>query len=857
MKTKAKEKVLKQLRVICSSQGKVTANQLANSLNLSRQNINHYLIQLAQEGRIQKINGRPNYWIVPSTQPANDFTQSCLKSVIGYNGSLRSVINKCIAGIKYPPQGLNILITGNSGVGKSYLAKKLFEYSKESSIISTNAPFVVLNCADYADNPELLSATLFGYKRGAFTGADHDVQGLIANANEGYLFLDEIHRLSSENQEKLFLFMDTDKYRPVGEYNKWYTSKVRLIMATTEDPQKYFLDTFLRRIPIRVQLKDFSQRPLTERIELVSSLFLKEAHKLEKQIIISSEIMNALTFNKYSGNIGTLKNLIKISCAQAYAACTDKRLEITTAVFPGKLTMQKTLDTLVIDPNQKQSLLSNYNKYIYSDHLENLLQQVLKNVDIQIIKNKLEKFLLLIKNENDYNFEDYQSRNLLHLWNNYVVERYGVVNSLSTFQLCLTLKNTVLYLNQQLLNSVYKKICKKYCRTTYIVETFFKKIAFFNEDKVLLLKIVTALLISDFVNEKININGLIIAHGKSTASSIQEVVNQLCGNYIYEAIDMPINSSLTDVVDQVKKYLHDQSSLHDLILIIDTGSLNQIYTLLKNEIKGNLIVINNLTTSIALDVGIKINSQQNFIDITKELKPYYRIDIKSFDGFSDKNNIIISCMSGLGISKQLKIIFKKYLKNNFKIYTMKYTQLKEMIDKNDNDFFKKTVLIITTSNLPTSFLIPHFNIYNIFDSKNSNLFQEILVNQIGLKKYNTLIKELIKFFSIEGISARLHLLNPKIVINDIETVILRYENYLEYNFPEKTRLNLYMHLALMLERLLLSNKKSDSDKLPAVTDQKKINFLNISKKILHPLELKYNVSVSNYEISLLYELMSS
>ena len=121
MKTKAKEKVLKQLRVICSSQGKVTANQLANSLNLSRQNINHYLIQLAQEGRIQKINGRPNYWIVPSTQPANDLTQSCLKSVIGYNGSLRSVINKCIAGIKYPPQGLLEIVVSVKAIWlKSY-----------------------------------------------------------------------------------------------------------------------------------------------------------------------------------------------------------------------------------------------------------------------------------------------------------------------------------------------------------------------------------------------------------------------------------------------------------------------------------------------------------------------------------------------------------------------------------------------------------------------------------------------------------------------------------------------------------------------------------------------------------------
>lgn len=857
MKIKAKEKVLEQLRLICSSQGKATTNQLASLLNLSRQNVNHYLIQLAREGRIQKINGRPNYWIISISRPLNDIDKSCLKNVIGYNGSLKLVINKCIAGIKYLPRGLNILITGNSGVGKSYLAKKLFEYSKESSIISANAPFVVLNCADYADNPELLSATLFGYKRGAFTGADHDVQGLIANANEGYLFLDEIHRLSYENQEKLFLFMDTNKYRPVGEYNKWYTSKVRLIMATTENPLKYFLNTFLRRIPIRVKLKDFSQRPIAERVELVNLLFFKEAHKLEKQIIISSEIMNALTFNKYSGNIGTLKNLIKISCAQAYATCTDNRLEITAAIFPGDLTNYKILDTLEIDPSSNQHASSNYNNYNYNDYFENLLHQMLKNIDIQVIKNKLEKFLLLIKNNNDYNFEDYQYRNLLHLWNNYVVEKYGILNSLSTFQLCLTLKDIDLYLNQELLNNVYKKIRKKYFRTTYIVEEFFKKITFFNDDKILLLKFVTVLLISDFVNEKISINGLLIAHGKSTASSIQGIINQLCGNYVYESIDMSINSNFTDVVDQIKKYLKDQSYLHDLILIIDTGSINRIYKLLKNEIKGNLIVINNLTMSIALNVGIKINSQQNFIDISRGMKPYYRIDIKSFDGFSNKNNIVISCMSGLGISKQLKIILKKYLKNNFKIYTIKYTELKEMINKNDNDFFKKTALIITTSKLPTSFLIPHFNIYDIFDSKNSNVFQEFLVNEIRLEKYNMFIKELIKFFSIEGISDRLNLLNPKIVINDIETVILRYENYLKYNFPDKTRLNLYMHLALMLERILLSDKKKDSDKIFEVTDHRKINFLNISKKILHPLELKYNVSISNYEISLLYELMSS
>ena len=78
---------------------------------------------------------------------------------------------------------------------------------------------VVLNCADYANNPELLSAALLGYKKGSFTGADTDKEGLLQEADGGYLFLDEVHRLSYENQENLFVFMDTGRYRPLGDKN--------------------------------------------------------------------------------------------------------------------------------------------------------------------------------------------------------------------------------------------------------------------------------------------------------------------------------------------------------------------------------------------------------------------------------------------------------------------------------------------------------------------------------------------------------------------------------------------------------------------------------------------------------------
>ncbi|BBM18418.1 hypothetical protein G15_2083 [Enterococcus avium] len=135
------------------------------------------------------------------------------------------------------------------------------------------APFAILNCADYADNPELLSATLFGYKTGAFTGAEKDTAGLLATADNGYLFLDEVHRLSKENQEKLFLFMDTGKYRPVGENVHWSSSEVRFIFATTEKNEDFLLETFNRRIQITIQLPTFEERPIQERLALIQQFF--------------------------------------------------------------------------------------------------------------------------------------------------------------------------------------------------------------------------------------------------------------------------------------------------------------------------------------------------------------------------------------------------------------------------------------------------------------------------------------------------------------------------------------------------------------------------------------------------------
>ena len=122
------------------------------------------------------------------------------EKLIGYNDSLNHLVEKIKATVSYPPVGLPILLNGPTGTGKSFLAKLTYEYCINKRLIDKDKQFVQINCSEYANNPELLTANLFGYKRGAFTGADKDNLGLLHYANGGMLFLDEVHCLKAECQ---------------------------------------------------------------------------------------------------------------------------------------------------------------------------------------------------------------------------------------------------------------------------------------------------------------------------------------------------------------------------------------------------------------------------------------------------------------------------------------------------------------------------------------------------------------------------------------------------------------------------------------------------------------------------------
>ena len=403
----------------------------------------------------------------------------------------------------------------------------------------------------------------------------------------------------------------------------------------------------------------------------------------------------------------------------------------------------------------------------------------------------------------------------------------------------------------------YELLRNKYSRSFYVYRKFLERSNTELKDKSYLWFL---LMMQNVINkvESIRYTSILLAHGTSTAESIQKVVNNLAGNYIFEAFDMSIEASVNDINKLVYKYLVEQKAREKgIILLFDMGSLNQMFTKIKHSLNKELLVVNNITTATALDIAMRVQRQENFNEIATKAENYGQyLGVQYFEGLSNKKNIIVSCLSGLGLSKAIKDIMEKSLSTTHQIFTMDYRKLHSYIDNNNEQFFKNTDLIMTTTDFKTNLDLPIVNIYDILDQKGFSKLRMYLQDMGEQdKNIDDVLEKFLKFLTIEGIKDRLNFLNPSMVIDEVETIVKKYEDYYNVQFSGKIKLNLYMHLSLMIERVLLNSDKQNMTNL--FRDEKAKEFQSVSKTIFKPVEMKYNIVINDFEISLIYELIEN
>jgi two-component system response regulator PilR (NtrC family) len=237
--------------------------------------------------------------------------QSQSGRLIGKSHAVREVMRlvEKVAGVK-----ANVLITGESGVGKEVVAREIHLRGPRH-----DAPFLAINCGAIPEG--LIESELFGHVKGAFTGATNTREGLLAAAKEGTLFLDEIGELPLQTQVKLLRVIQERKARPVGSTEDFEVG-ARLIAATNRDlAEEVTKGRFREDLYYRLNVIHIRVPPLRERREdilpLAEKFLLRHETAFHKHWTLSKQATQRLLEYEYPGNVRELENLIERATALA------------------------------------------------------------------------------------------------------------------------------------------------------------------------------------------------------------------------------------------------------------------------------------------------------------------------------------------------------------------------------------------------------------------------------------------------------------------------------------------------------------------------------------------------------------
>lgn len=875
-----------------------TAGGIAQALNAKRNTVSLYLNQLTNEHKLVKVQTRPvrfihraqfeksnyalkkdTYATVAQLEQENN-NQDILKSFAQINPSLKESVERVRAAVLYPNNGLPLLITGESGTGKSYLVGLINRFCRTDKLIKTTAPFVTVNCAQYADNPELLTSNLFGYKKGAFTGADQDHDGAFVEANGGILFLDEVHRLGPKGQEKLFTYLDQGLVYPVGETSHGKRVSVRLCFATTEEVENNFLTTFMRRIPVKISLPPLSQRSREERLNLIYTLLCNEQREIAKPIIVSDQVLEMLANYLPFGNIGDLKNAVKLTIARANAdAKKANKLTLTAYNLPVDVLMRSKTESYlsakkplqITDETEPADLIARSfpEKKIFLHSLERLLttyeqsnnhlpncESKLKQIVYQLFdtllfeKNASKQLPLLsyVIERLKHLFEQLQnayqlqvSGNAIYAISYYLFERQKIQWNIDEVR------------QKNALHSLYQEVRQRYPEVYAYVG---KLLLLIKNNLEIELNEVDYIFLSIYLNklEIITKTGLIkaivLAHGYATAGNIANVVNRLLNAHTLDAFDMPINVSTQQIANKIIDYSENNDVSHGLIILVDMGSLQEIEKLFPRQLDAPLLLINNVSTSLALTVGESILQKRSFREIGQLAQQKSKIEIKlTYPAKRRQQVILTTCYSGIGTATHVARLLERCMPSSskIKIIPYDYQALKDPHKVKVVNKMYDVIGIVGTEN-PEIPGLDFIHLEKILSDKGTAKLQKWLTKSFTVPEIKLIMNNLVKNFSLERTINMVTILDAPKVIENITIFLQELERRFSISLSNQKKFTLYVHISYLIERLIRKEKNDLDPEYAKTYAHKYATDLKIIKAAFSVIIDNYNVKIPVSEL---------
>jgi sigma-54 dependent transcriptional regulator of gfr operon len=343
---------------------------------------------------------------------------------------------------------------------------------------------------------------------------------------------------------------------------------------------------------------------------------------------------------------------------------------------------------------------------------------------------------------------------------------------------------------------------------------------------------------------------IIIAHGYSTASSIAEAANRMLNSYIFDAIDMPLDVDVQAITRKINDYIAYVGNISKLYLLVDMGSLEEIYQGLDTS-NADIALVNNINTKCALEIGqgIKLNKTVTEVidSILKENIYKTHVELKK----KKEPIVICSCASGLGAAHKIKeILFNSLPEDtNLKIITYDYPALirKQVYDQLMNDY--EVVCVIGTLD-PNIESMKYIGIQELIINEGQNAIEIYFGKYMKKEQMEIFEKNILRNFTLSNVMNNLTILNPDKLLEHVAKAIDHLQNILHKRFKNRTCFGLYVHICCLVERLVTRQAISNfTDQGFKEKHQEFIDQVNISMK---EVKTYYNVEIPDEEVEYIY-----
>lgn len=837
-----RDRILEHLEALTSAVSlddlaRLSTSDIAETLIISRSLASQYLNDLVRAGLVVKVAGRPvRYFhrrafqkrfqvklsaseyasladLIQATGIADhrDFARA-----VGFDLSLSSVVEQCKAAVQYPPFGLPILLSGGVGVGKSFLSRLVYEYGKNQGLLSRDSSYVRIDCAGVPD-------------AASFNGL---LDESIAKSRGGVVFVNGIEALSPSAMEHCLataLGLDASQDAP----------RARLVLSTTLSADDLKVSSAYSKMPICARVPSLKERTPEEREDLILSFLRSEGCRIGSDVKISRGAYRCLVNADFSDNIAGLRACVTNCCAKAFLNREGDYVVVRPYLLPSGLLSSAQIDQqpddgVLIDASldaaestgpveQALDALCSLDERFCAGELSvsELVSQAVSAV------RGVEDHLIFdhgVASSRSRAFERVVGAVLADAGSSYGIELSRKVAFLLAQEICLQLwpgiglakrKSACAEQISHLLGAVTSELPFASSVSDQVAADVEGAlgISLDHFTKTLL----TLCVASESRDAKaLRTLCVILSHGYSTATSIADAANRMLGMHVYEAVDMPYDQQLKDIVGPLQR-------------LVDRHSYC---------------------------TGVGLLGGKSIAEVLGDATAACVTHCKVIERANREDAIVFCSESGVDAAERIRQLVSQSLPRTIgaRLLTRAFKQLVAN-GSNDAVFSEHRVCAVIGTGDPGVASVPFVALEDIMSTASASKVDAVFGRWLDASELSSFHEKLLSNMTLQNVIRSITILDPERLFHEIESAVHELQRRTGEKIGSNAIIGLYVHLCCLVERLVTRNPIETyvgQDRF----EEERADFIESFRQSFSSISTRYRVEVPVSEIAYVFDYIS-